>query len=668
MHVDYQSDCGGTNRFFVCLCPGPLCPGQSQAGQSGAGQSRDHAQGRFFLPPDPAALFPAAVPSAPPEGSDREKGRSFLGLDNTVLLSSAEQPAPAQPRGSGRPFSYNFDTTLSYGMSFRLEDRDSRIIGLTNGGTAFSVNGDDGNLNYDTGLMSNTPKFVSELEVNYGNVGAFFRGRTFYDIENERSDRDRTPLGDPALRRVGSRAEFLDAYGWAKFDVGDMPGEIRVGKQVLSWGESTFIQNSINTINPVDVSALRVPGAELREALLPEAMVAGSISPTEHITLEGFYLVNWAETEIDPPGSYFSTTDIAGDGANKVMLGFGSAPDFIPVGAGVSAPVGVAVPRDPDVRPSETGQFGAALRLFQSRLNSMELGFFFINYHSRLPIINGRTGTLAGLFGGDYAASAAYFISFPEDIKLFGTSYSTELGNTGIALQGEVSQRWDVPLQVDDVELLFASLSSLALVEPPTAPGLGTLLANTNQIGAFGFNEIVPGFLDRNVTQVQSTATKLFGPTLGTDQVVLVSEVAVTYVNDMPDKDTLRLEAPGTYTSGNPIHTAFEVQPATEPADFFADGTSRGYRVAARLDYNDVIAAINLQTRASWQHDVRGNSPGPGGNFIEGRKAVTVGLKGLYLNDWEADISFTSFFEAGRHNLLADRDFLALSVKYLFSL
>lgn len=138
--------------------------------------------------------------------------------------------------------------------------------------------------------MSNTPKFVSELEVNYGNVGAFFRGRAFYDIENEHSDRERTPLAGPALRRVGSRAEFLDAYGWAKFDVGDMPGEIRVGKQVLSWGESTFIQNSINTINPVDVSALRVPGAELREALLPEAMVVGSISPTDNIALEGFYL------------------------------------------------------------------------------------------------------------------------------------------------------------------------------------------------------------------------------------------------------------------------------------------------------------------------------------------------------------------------------------------
>jgi len=35
---------------------------------------------------------------------------------------------------------------------------------------------------------------------------------------------------------------------------------------VVSWGESTFIQGGMNVINPVDVSKLRVAGAELKEA------------------------------------------------------------------------------------------------------------------------------------------------------------------------------------------------------------------------------------------------------------------------------------------------------------------------------------------------------------------------------------------------------------------
>ena len=575
-----------------------------------------------------------------------------------VLFSEGAQ---AETFEKGR-FILHWDNTLSYGVSLRLEDPDLRIIGLTNGGTAFSVNGDDGNLNYSKGLVSNTPKIISEVELSYRNFGAFVRAKASYDLENEHGDRERTPLSLDALHLVGGRADLLDAYFWFEFNPGGMPAQVRVGRQVLSWGESTFIQNSINVINPVDVSALRVPGAELRDALIPEGMVMGSISPTENIALEGFYLYKWNDTEIDPPGSYYSTTDIAGDGAEKVMLGFGLAPDSIPVGTGFGAPVGVAVPREPDELASDSGQYGAALRAFLPVLNQMELGFFFINYHSRLPIINARTGTLAGLLGGDYAASAAYFISHPEDIKLFGASYSTEIGNTGVALQGEFSQRWDVPLQVDDVELLFASLSPLAIIGDPG----GTLLANFNQIGAFGFNEVVPGSIEGNVSQFQSTATKVFGPMLGADQTVLVSEVAVTYVNDMPEKDTLRLEVPATYTSGNPIFTAAGVQPATEPAEFFADATSWGYRVAGRLDYNRAIGAINLSPRFSWQHDVSGNSPGPGGNFIEGRKAFTVGLTGMYLNTWEVDINFNTFFGAGRHNLINDRDFLGISLKYLF--
>ncbi len=81
-----------------------------------------------------------------------------------------------------------------------------------------------------------------------------------------------------------SDAELLDAYVWWNFDIGNMPAQIRVGDQVLSWGESTFIQNGINIINPFDVSKLRVPGAELKEGLVPVGMVSASISPTENLT------------------------------------------------------------------------------------------------------------------------------------------------------------------------------------------------------------------------------------------------------------------------------------------------------------------------------------------------------------------------------------------------
>ena len=46
----------------------------------------------------------------------------------------------------------------------------------------------------------------------------------------------------------------------ATFEFGDAAVDVRLGKHVLNWGESTFIQNGINAVNPFDVSKLRVPG------------------------------------------------------------------------------------------------------------------------------------------------------------------------------------------------------------------------------------------------------------------------------------------------------------------------------------------------------------------------------------------------------------------------
>ena len=183
----------------------------------------------------------------------------------------------------------SLDSTLSYGMSWRLDEPDKDLIGLREGGRAYSANFDDGNLNYDDGdLISSTAKITSELALDYKDVGLFLRGSAFYDFENEDGDRARTELRDEALDLVGSDADLLDAYIWGNFELAEMPGQVRVGDQVLSWGESTFIQNGINVINPFDVSKLRVPGAELKEGLVPVGMVSASISPTENLTFEAF--------------------------------------------------------------------------------------------------------------------------------------------------------------------------------------------------------------------------------------------------------------------------------------------------------------------------------------------------------------------------------------------
>ncbi len=603
----------------------------------------------------------------------------FRQTSRSVAIAALATALLVPPAGTARAIdgtegnlSWSWDTTLTWGFLSRLEKRDQRLVGLAAGGSAFSVNGDDGNLNFDTGLASNTVKATTELEVSYKNVGAFVRAYGFHDFEIMDGTRSRTVLSPDALDRVGSRAEFRDAFVWARFNLGPVPAEIRGGWQVINWGESTFIQGGINAINPVDVSALRVPGSELRDALLPVGAVLLSFKPSKNTSIEGFWQYAWSETKIDPVGSYFSTTDLAGAGATKVMLGFGSAPDTIPVGFNIPGnPVGAAVPRAASREADDSGQYGAAFRLFVPALGGTELGFYYMNYHSRLPLIMARTGTQAALLvNGNYAASAKYFLAYPEDIKLYGLSFNAQLGSTGIALQGEASHRKDVPLQIDDVEILYAALTPLRLLPPvpQLAPliQLGGLLAATNQAGAYGFDQEITGYRRFDTTQVQMTATRVFGRVLGADQLVLVAEGAWNKVHDLPEQSELRLEAPGTYTSGNPIHQRPGLQPGTEPSSAFPTSSAWGYVLAGRLDYSNVIGAINLSPRFSFAHDVNGISPGPGGSFIEDRMALTVGLGFQYRINLEWDLSYTRFSGAGRYNLINDRDFLAGNVKYSF--
>ena len=551
----------------------------------------------------------------------------------------------------------SFDTTLSAGVTWRVQDRDQNLIGVANGGNSYTINSDDGNLNYDTGIVSKVFKATSELELNYQNFSFFTRASYFYDFENEEGERPHVPLTDAAKELVGSDLRLLDAYVHGTFEPGGKPLDVRLGNQVVSWGESTFIQNSINTINPVDVSKLRIPGAELREALEPVPMLWSSLGITDNVSLEAFYQLRWQETRIDPPGSYFSTNDYAGEGGDGVVLGFGAVPDSTPVGAGAR------IPRSATREAGDSGQYGLALRWLVPELDYTEFGFYFINYHSRLPIISATTGTVEAAMAGDYAGSARYFTEYPEDIKLYGLSFNADLGNTGVSIQGEISYRQDVPLQVDDVELLFAALSSPASLGSKRSAILGA----NNQVGDYSgqYSTYVPGFQRVDVSQIQTTLAKIVGPTFGADQLVLMGEVGLTYA-DLPDKSQLRFNGAGTTTSANAVFTDIGIQPMTMPERFFPDKISWGYRLLARLSYDNVFQSVNLYPKIAFAHDVKGTSPSPGGNFIEDRKALTFGLGAVYQHALSANLAYTRYFGAEMVNLVHDRDIISLDFKYSF--
>jgi hypothetical protein len=604
-------------------------------------------------------------------------------------------------------FRLNLDTTISWGANVRVEDRDPSIISPFEGGTAWSVNGDDGNLNFDEGeLFSNTVKATVDLGFSYEGwdthrAGFFVRGSSFYDFALEDDCCERTELTEEALDWAGNRTELLDAYLWWQFPVGGGTGQLRVGQQVVNWGESTFIQGGLSVVNPVDLSALRVPGAELREAFRPVGMVWGSLDLTMNLSVEAFYQYDWEEIVVDPPGTYFSTNDFVGKGGEYVFLQFASFPDTGESPSYVQPPVDfpfMSVPRTSTRRADDGGQYGLSFRLYLPSWNGTELGFYYLNYHSRLPIINGITGTVEGAMNGQsagaaaalavyaalgvppgvdpevdalaaqaasatglaiYANTANWFTSYPEDIKLYGLSWNAQLGTSGIAFQGEATYREDAPYQVDDVELLFAALSPIS-----------DFLAVNNQVapGGVGFETPIDGFRRLDSSQLQFTLTKAFANVLGADQGILLTELGFNWVFDMPSKDELRFEGPGTYTSGNPIHTEVgaHVGKEWERPEHFPDDFSAGYRLVGRLDYKNAIGAWNLSPRFSWRHDVEGVSPGPGGPFLEGVKSLSVGVTADFQNAWQLDLSYTMYTGAGRWNLINDRDFVGGFVKYSF--
>ena len=126
-------------------------------------------------------------------------------LATAIALALVAPTAHAFEFAWGDAWTGSLDTTISYGVSQRLEDRDEDLIGLSNINPTvsllsnaqqreapgrFSNNGDDGNLNYDDGdLFSNAFKITSEMSLNYGDDwGGFIRASYFYDFEN--TDRD----------------------------------------------------------------------------------------------------------------------------------------------------------------------------------------------------------------------------------------------------------------------------------------------------------------------------------------------------------------------------------------------------------------------------------------------------------------------------------------------
>lgn len=590
------------------------------------------------------------------------------------------------------------DTTVSAGVTLRASDRDCTKVSVLNGGCAngdgrtTGVNSDNGNLNFDQwDFVNQTLQATMDIQGTWQNYGFFVRPTAFYDFVYAENDLRFRDLEPNAKDQLDYDFDVLDAFVYGNWDIGGHYTTVRFGKQVLNWGESLFIQGGINSFQAVDVSRIRTPGAELKDALTPMPMVFASTTLTPNLSVEAFWQFKYEYTELDPAGSFFSTDDITGRGSLPGLLrpnvdnpDLANPPGAVPL---PGDPVAIAVRRSSDRIESETDQFGLALRYYAEELgDGVDFGLYAIRYTSRLPYLGFTTGpddlasaclAAQAVYGpapcgtpGDplndaafaYAANQLrYFYSFPT-IETLGASFATTI--SGTAVSGEITYSPNMPFGVSDLEQNASQLDGTG------APGgLVGFPGNVSVLPAAGPNQDTVHMIELDAIQGQIGTVKLWSTTdpvtqlFRADTATFLFNAGFVYVQDASNHPLNRVGPEGGVV--NPVGAGL-LGVTTNPK--YADDMSYGYRMVLAPSYSNAFGTpITLTPSISWRHDLQGNSPGPNtANYLQGMKQVSIGLSADYQNTWRGNISYTNIFGAGFDNPTHDRDFISASLSYSF--
>jgi hypothetical protein len=646
-----------------------------------------------------------------------------------------------------------WNTSISVGASWRAENPsnelysrvDGQLLGLKDG--VGGSNTDSATLNYGSGDRFSTPmKLVTDLELRKGRFGALVRAKAWYDqaLEDEAvryghqnndynggrgGANSRNPLlpfnpcpgvseiigGQPScfpgtwpqaklsddgfedLQKF-SGAYLLDAYAYGSFGVGDSDLQLRLGRQVVNWGESVFIQG-INQINPIDVTALRRPGTEVKEVLLPVLMAYANWG-FSFGSVEAFYEFDWENSPVDSCGTYWGPAEglISAETAGCLSTAsFGGAANPVAQAKGQS----FAALKGREA--SDTGQFGLALRFPVDAIDT-EFGLYGMNVHAKIPVISARMGThpstpvttpglpfpifnpaanggLGGWFsavannvpqysflnpadfhrtlaaaGGTPISVAGGFWEYPEDIQIYGLTAATTLFGWSVA--AEASYQRDVPVQINGNDLLQAALL-----------GAGPYGAAARAAVVQGEGTELPGYVQFDKTQFQVNTLKTFSDILGAQTLLLVAEAGLQS-NDVPDYEKAgNLRFGRAFIYGNGILPG-ATTPSTNPQpdgrknDGYVTDLSWGYRMRARLDYDGLSGgALRVSPSLVWNHDVDGVAMD--GQFIEGRQTLGLGLGFLWAKRYTVDLNYTWFADSA-YNPLMDRDYYSASLGVTF--
>jgi hypothetical protein len=440
---------------------------------------------------------------------------------------------------------------------------------------------------------------------------------------------------------------------------------VRLGNQVINWGESYFATGGINATNSVDVQSLLIPGTQLKQALLPAPMLSFAAGLGHGLSTEAYYQFQWNGNRYPPVGTYWSVANNFGRGAEPATVNSGNfnvggvdAGTIAGPNSGNSATIAginqglvngqyagppfnsIGVPVSTVLPSQYKPQYGVKLNYKPKNLD-VNFGFYYENYTDKSPVLS----TLAN-------GSSQW--SYLANRQLFGASANFALGDWAIG-----------------TELSYRPHDAVALTGCFGAGG--PLDANTNGIAGADCQQWVDkkklqydinGQL--NLTQSEYPFLKL----LHADMAVLTAELTWIYY-------------PGLGSAG--VTRTINGQAVTQvpAAGYFAwlnNGSSLGYpiveaqgtssSVGATVDFNwtydgTLIHGWQVTPGVTFSDALYGYTPTFTANYMQGAKSLNFYV--LFNQNpavWQAGINYTAFF--GGHNTVgqpyADRNFVGMFV------
>lgn len=506
--------------------------------------------------------------------------------------------------------SARWDNTFKYSNAFRAHGQSNSMLS----GNAFAANTDDGNRNFNRGLISNRVDWMSELDVVYAKrYGMRISGAAWYDSVYNSSNDNNSPgtanrfsgpynSFNPTTRTLHGRdAELLDAFVFGGFDLGNTRLNLRAGQHSVLWGESLFFgSNAIaGAMAPVDVIKLAsVPNTQFKEALLPVPQLSAQWQLTPAVSLGAFYQLEWRANRLPAAGSYFSGLDFQPAGGEAMYIPGSPQPLF----------------RGPDENAKNSGQGGLQLRF--SALDT-DFGLYAVRFNDK----NQQVVNVIGAAG----FPTSYRLAYHEGITAVGASASHTFGDVQLAIEGSIRHNQDLAsTNANDVSALTGTAANNNSNNPAYAVG------RTAHINISTLTTLPSSFLAREAS--------------------LIGEVMWNRV--------------------------LSVQKNAQALDPNSTRDALALRLVLEPTYRQVLPGLDLSVPIGFSWSPAGSRSQVLGPSLPAENGgdMSIGVKGSYLDVWRFSLAYTHFYGAGApmmtgfppsftyQQFMKDRDFVSLSI------